>query len=187
MWETWVWSLSWEDHLEEGMATHFRFLAWRTPWTEEPGGLYSPWGCKESDVTEWLITAQRIQEETQSGWSSGSLKGSGRKISWFSSCRVFVNLWAVRSCRESRHRWPYPSWEESDKKGWTSLQSGSVSPSLDSPEGGAQQLCAPVPRLYNEENAPTSYLGEAPAVDQSGGNSAFNKKAGEKSQDSSGF
>ena len=29
-----------------------RSLAWRTPWTEEPGELYSPWGCKESDVTE---------------------------------------------------------------------------------------------------------------------------------------
>ena len=30
------------------------FLAWRIPWTEEPGGLYSPRGHKESDMTEWL-------------------------------------------------------------------------------------------------------------------------------------
>ena len=37
MQETWVRSLSWEDLLEEGMATHFRILAWRIPWTEEPG------------------------------------------------------------------------------------------------------------------------------------------------------
>ena len=29
----------WEDALEEGMATHSSFLAWRIPWTEEPGGL----------------------------------------------------------------------------------------------------------------------------------------------------
>ena len=34
-------SLSWEDLLEKGMATHSRILAWRIPWTEEPGGLQS--------------------------------------------------------------------------------------------------------------------------------------------------
>ena len=39
MQETWVWSLGWEDPLEEGMAIHSSFLAWRIPWTEEPGGL----------------------------------------------------------------------------------------------------------------------------------------------------
>ena len=39
MQETWVWSLGWEDPLEEGMATHSIILAWRTPWTEEPGRL----------------------------------------------------------------------------------------------------------------------------------------------------
>ena len=39
MWETWVRSLSWEDPLEEGMATHSSILAWRIPWTGEPGGL----------------------------------------------------------------------------------------------------------------------------------------------------
>ena len=39
--ETWVQSLGWEDPLEEGMATHSSVLAWRIPWTEEPGGLHS--------------------------------------------------------------------------------------------------------------------------------------------------
>ena len=34
-------SLGWEDALEEDMATHAGFLAWRIPWTEEPGGLQS--------------------------------------------------------------------------------------------------------------------------------------------------
>ena len=34
-------SLGWEDPLEEGMATHSSILAWRIPWTEEPGGLRS--------------------------------------------------------------------------------------------------------------------------------------------------
>ena len=39
--ELWVWYLGQEDPLEEGMATHFSILAWRIPWTEEPGGLQS--------------------------------------------------------------------------------------------------------------------------------------------------
>ena len=35
--EMWVRSLSWEDPLKKGMATHSSILAWRTPWTGEPG------------------------------------------------------------------------------------------------------------------------------------------------------
>ena len=42
MQETQVRSLHWEDPLEKEMATHSNILAWRIPWTEEPGG-YSPW------------------------------------------------------------------------------------------------------------------------------------------------
>ena len=34
------------------MATHSSVLAWKIPWTEEPDGLPSPWGGKESDTTE---------------------------------------------------------------------------------------------------------------------------------------
>ena len=40
-----------QDPLEEGMATHSSILAWRIPWTEEPGG-YSPKGHKKSVTTE---------------------------------------------------------------------------------------------------------------------------------------
>ena len=47
MQETWVLSLSWEDPLEKGKATHSSILAWKIPWT-----VYSPWGLKESDTTE---------------------------------------------------------------------------------------------------------------------------------------
>ena len=43
-----------EDPLEKEIATHSSFLAWRIPWTEEPGGLQSM-GRKESDMTERLI------------------------------------------------------------------------------------------------------------------------------------
>ena len=39
--ETQVQSLSWEDTLEKKMATHSSILAWKFPWTEEPGGLQS--------------------------------------------------------------------------------------------------------------------------------------------------
>ena len=63
--KTWVQSLGWDDPLEKGKATHSSILAWRIPRTREklptpvfwPGefhGLYSPWGCKESDTSERL-------------------------------------------------------------------------------------------------------------------------------------
>ena len=55
--ETSVWSLGWEVPLEKEIATHCSILAWRIPWKEESfHGLagYSPWGHKESDMTEWL-------------------------------------------------------------------------------------------------------------------------------------
>ena len=53
--ETQVRSLSWEDPLEKEMATHSSILAWRIPWTEEPGGLQSM-GLKRVgyDTTERL-------------------------------------------------------------------------------------------------------------------------------------
>ena len=51
MQETWVQFPSWEDPLEEVMATHSSILAWRIPLV-----CYSPWGHKESDMTEQLST-----------------------------------------------------------------------------------------------------------------------------------
>ena len=68
MQETWIRFLGQEDTLEKETATHSSILAWRIPWTEEPGGNpmdrghcslvgYSPWGCKESGTTERLSTA----------------------------------------------------------------------------------------------------------------------------------
>ena len=41
MWETRVRSLGWEDPLEKEMVTHPSTIAWKIPWTEEPGGLQS--------------------------------------------------------------------------------------------------------------------------------------------------
>ena len=47
--ETWVQSLGQEDPLEKGTATYSSILAWRLPWTEEPGGLQST-GSKKSQT-----------------------------------------------------------------------------------------------------------------------------------------
>ena len=56
MWETQVQSLGREDLLEKEMATHCSILAWKIPWTEEPGLGYSPWGRKESDTTSLSLS-----------------------------------------------------------------------------------------------------------------------------------
>ena len=53
-WATQVRSLGQEDPLEKGMATRSSILAWRIPWTEEPGGLQSLGAHKELDITERL-------------------------------------------------------------------------------------------------------------------------------------
>ena len=45
-------SLGWEDPQEKGMATHSSILAWRTPWTDEPGGLLS--GAMWLVLTQWI-------------------------------------------------------------------------------------------------------------------------------------
>ena len=58
MWATWVQSLGWEDPLEKGMATHSSILAWREFHGQRSLMGYSSWGCKESDMTERLSTAQ---------------------------------------------------------------------------------------------------------------------------------
>ena len=52
MQKTWAQSLGGEDPPEEGMTMHSNILAWRIPWTEELVHGYSPWGCKELDMTE---------------------------------------------------------------------------------------------------------------------------------------
>ena len=60
MQETWVRSLGLEDTLEKGIATHSSIVAWRILWTEKPDGLHSPWGHRESDMTEQLIQYTKI-------------------------------------------------------------------------------------------------------------------------------
>ena len=69
MWEGQVRFLGWEDPPEKGMATHFRILAWRIPWTEEPGGLQSLGSQSAGVQPRWI---QGIQ--------SGDSTGEGKNI-----------------------------------------------------------------------------------------------------------
>ena len=57
--ETLVRSLGGEDPLEEGMASHSSILAWRIPWTEEPGGL---WGREQSDTAGQLSLSNHLKK-----------------------------------------------------------------------------------------------------------------------------
>ena len=94
--ETWVWSLGQEDPLEKEMATHSNILAWRIPWTGEPGGLQSTGsqraghdlGTKEQEVwkllscvrlfaTPWTIQSMEVSRpECWSGEAVTFSKGS---------------------------------------------------------------------------------------------------------------
>ena len=75
--EIWVPSLGQEDPLEEGMATHPSILAWRSPWTEEPGGLQSV--GSQSRTRLWLTTSALSWESprTEELGSLWGLKESG--------------------------------------------------------------------------------------------------------------
>ena len=77
--ETWVQSLGQEDPLEKEMATHSSILAWRIPWTEQPGGLPSM-GSQELNMTKWLIL----------------LGGEGKRVE-------LNSLWGVLSCSHMFH------------------------------------------------------------------------------------
>ena len=68
--ETWVWSLGWDNPLEKELATHSRILAWRIPWTEEPGGLQSMGSQSQTRLSnQKFYFFQREQLiSTQMGW-----------------------------------------------------------------------------------------------------------------------
>ena len=77
------WSLGWEDPLALGeeedplkkeMATHSSILAWKISRPEEPGGLYSPWGHKES----WQLS----NENNSNSYTNGSVWGKCSSGIW---------------------------------------------------------------------------------------------------------
>ena len=108
MQETRVWSLGWEDILEKEMATHSSILAWRIPWTEEPGGLQS-------------MGLQRVGYD----WATNTHKGI-RGLPWRFSSRVLqckrhkFHLW-VGKIPWRRKRLPTPVFLPGKSHGQKSL------------------------------------------------------------------
>ena len=71
MQKTWVQSLGQQDPLEEGMATHSSILAWKIPWTEEPGRLQSMWSQRvehnwvtntslQLSIQKWIFASSKL-------------------------------------------------------------------------------------------------------------------------------
>ena len=82
--EIWIWSPGWENPLEKGKVTHSSILAWRIPW------LYSSWGLKESDMTEWFslslwhLRIFNVRESESRSVVSDSLRPHGLYSPWTS-------------------------------------------------------------------------------------------------------
>ena len=92
--ETWIQSLGWEDPLEQEMAAHSRILAWRIPWTEEPGGLQSTGSQRVED--KWARMHDHLW------WERGcrlqcldvlKFLGHIRPLSWGHDQQVTVWFW----------------------------------------------------------------------------------------------
>ena len=105
MQKTQVWSLGQEDRLEEEMATHSSILAWRIPWTEEPGGLQSMGSQKVGlDWTtntfkdRWTMIALwlTIQFSKKTSW------GNGLRNKWRIWCWNHMSNPAASNARGSR-------------------------------------------------------------------------------------
>ena len=89
--EAWVQSLGQEDPLEKGMATHSSVLAWRIPWTEEPGRLQSM-GSQRVDTTERLTHTLSLRSRQVSfSSSSAELGGKGRSVAAFPQLKAFIS------------------------------------------------------------------------------------------------
>ena len=95
--ETWVQSLGQEDPLEKGMATQSSILAWRIPWTEEPGGLQS-------------TGSQRVGHD----WATNTLY-TGKKIFFpkranIKSLFALYQLYLFKYCHKYCHKYSLNKW-----------------------------------------------------------------------------
>ena len=85
MLETWVRTLGWEDLLEKEMATHSSILAWRLPWTEEPGGLH---GVAKSRTCTGITMPVFIKNPRVSAGPASTVKSTTVKNSYFVYCCI---------------------------------------------------------------------------------------------------
>ena len=96
MQETWVWSLDWEDCLEKGMVTHSSILVWRIAMDRGARSPCSPWGHKQSDMTEWLCTAQHSPITLDPLYSAKFLSFLSP---WSGSNSISVDFYSAPHCK----------------------------------------------------------------------------------------
>ena len=101
--QTWIWSLVWEDPLEKGKGTHSSILAWRIPWTEEPGGLQSM--GSQRILSNWVTSLslsfhKSYCENLQNTWDYYNnilYLFYHKPFQWFS--RIYWLDWEVLICK----------------------------------------------------------------------------------------
>ena len=113
-----VQSLGWEDPLEEETATHSGILAWRIPWTEEPGGLQSK--GFQSWTSQWLNTTRQRWDKLYLGdfprcplvktllpnaGDAGSIPGQATKIQHAAGCRQNLNSLKNKQTNKKHSIW----------------------------------------------------------------------------------
>ena len=123
MWETWVWSLGWEDRLEKRTAEFSSILAWRIPWTEKPGGLQTMGlqrGARLSNFPEKAVAPHSSTLAWKIPWTEepGRLQSTGSLRvghDWATSLSLFTFMhW--------RRKWqPTPALLPGESQGWGSL------------------------------------------------------------------
>ena len=106
MWETWVWSLGWEDPLEKGKATHSSILAWRIPWTF----TFTFWFFFESllwrslEIIECLVVVGLVTQLCPTLCNPKEYSPPGSPVCWILQARILE--WVAMPCsrRSSRPR-----------------------------------------------------------------------------------
>ena len=98
----WVWSLGGEDPLEEEVATHSSTLAWRIPWTEEPGGLQSMGSQSQAGLSDWATHTQiTYHSPAHLGWTPRLSHGVALLTSLTSFPTIFSPLPCLHQPRPS--------------------------------------------------------------------------------------
>ena len=112
MLESWVWSLGWQDPLEEGIATHSSILAWRIPWTEDPGGFQPvvfqrvghDWATKQTNLTPQGSSPQYFHKNLGLYWVQNFPHFRKVHNEYF----VYYLVWWCVSCSVvSNSLWPH--------------------------------------------------------------------------------
>ena len=111
MWKTKVWSLGWEGPLEKGTVAHSSILAWRIPWTEEPGGLQSMGSQRHghdwvTNITqeEGICSLKHLPSIAQQGWGLLSYKVShGQLLPTGPRFLLSLEWWLLTHCPPWAH------------------------------------------------------------------------------------